>query len=98
MTQSNLIRLTGLWTRRDGEGTRYLSGSVSPSSSLVVLPNRRKRREEEPDFIAYLAPPERGGSPEEPAPKSPQEITLELFGPPALSPDAKRRANENGAK
>lgn len=88
MAESNLIRLTGLWIKEGQDGNRHLSGTVSPSSSLVVLPNQSKRREEDPDFVAYLAPAERTMAPGRPAHKSPQELTLELFGPPALSREA----------
>lgn len=57
----DMIRLTGLWKseKKDGSGT-YLAGSLSPSSRLLILPNKKKAKEAEPDFIAYLSqPPEK---------------------------------------
>lgn len=52
-----LIRLTGLWTQESQAGESYLSGSLSPSSRLLILPNTHKRQEHDPDYVAYLAPP-----------------------------------------
>lgn len=57
---SNLIRLTGLWKQanRNGGGN-YLSGSISASSKLLILPNHKKERDSDPDFIAFMAPQEK---------------------------------------
>jgi len=55
-SDSNLIRLTGLWKGRSKKGTDYLSGSVSPSSKLLIFPNSSKSKESDPDYVAYLAP------------------------------------------
>jgi len=54
-----MIRLTGLWKneKKDGSGA-FLAGSLSPSSRLLIVPNRKKEKEAEPDFIAYLAQPQ----------------------------------------
>jgi len=55
----DMIRLTGLWKteKKDGSGA-YLAGSLSPSSRLLILPNSKKQKEAEPDFIAYLSQPQ----------------------------------------
>jgi hypothetical protein len=52
-TKGNMIRLTGLWEREKG----ILSGGLSPSARLVILPNKIKKNSGDPDFIAYLAAP-----------------------------------------
>ncbi len=56
MTDNNLIRLTGLWKGQTKAGDTMLSGSFSPSSKLIILPNNRKEKESDPDYIAFLAP------------------------------------------
>ena len=55
---SHLIRLTGLWRSESRQGDTFLAGNISPTSKLLILPNNRKQRESDPDWIAYLAPPE----------------------------------------
>lgn len=57
--ESGLVRLTGLWLSKDKAGEKYLSGTVSPSSRLLVLANGHKQKASDPDYIAYLAPAER---------------------------------------
>lgn len=57
--ESSLVRLTGLWLGETKAGDRYLSGTVSPSSKLLILTNRHKQKETDPDYIAYLAPADR---------------------------------------
>jgi hypothetical protein len=62
MQESNLIRLTGLWKAESKNGSNYLSGSISNSSKLIILPNTRKQNASDPDFIAYVAPQEKKDS------------------------------------
>ena len=50
--QGQMIRLTGLWQRGD-----ILSGGLSPSAKLVILPNKHKKSSSDPDAIAYLQAP-----------------------------------------
>ena len=57
--ERSLIRLTGLWVGETKAGDKYLSGTVSPSSKLLILANRHKEKETDPDYIAYLAPQEK---------------------------------------
>ena len=57
--KSSLIRLTGLWKSETKAGETMLSGSFSPSSKLIVLPNSRKQKESDPDYIAFMAPHEK---------------------------------------
>lgn len=48
----NMIRLTGLWDRGG-----ILTGGLSPSAKLVILPNRLKKSSADPDAVAYLQAP-----------------------------------------
>jgi len=50
--QANMIRLTGLWDRGG-----ILTGGLSPSAKLVIMPNKIKRSSSDPDAIAYLQAP-----------------------------------------
>ena len=59
MADSNLVRLTGLWESLSEQGGKYLVGSISPSSRLLIFPNKRKRKDSDPDFVAYIAPQEK---------------------------------------
>jgi hypothetical protein len=56
---SDLIRLTGLWKSQTKAGGSMLSGSLSPTSKLIILPNSRKQKDSEPDYIAFMAPHEK---------------------------------------
>lgn len=53
---SDMIKLTGLWRQESKSGGSYLSGLVSPTSRLLVLPNTHKKDAKEPDYVAFLAP------------------------------------------
>lgn len=59
MQDKQLIRLTGLWKSQAKSGSNYLTGSISASSKLIILPNTQKQKDSDPDFIAYLAPAEK---------------------------------------
>ena len=59
MADSNLVRLTGLWENQSKQGGKYLVGSISPSSRLLIFPNRKKQKDSDPDFVAYIAPQEK---------------------------------------
>lgn len=56
MTDNNLIRLTGLWKTQTKAGETMLSGAVSASSRLLILPNSKKEKPSDPDYVAYMAP------------------------------------------
>lgn len=62
---SNLIRITGLWRSQTKAGDTMLSGNFTPSSKLIILPNTKKQKDTEPDYIAFMAPVEK--KPEQPA-------------------------------
>lgn len=53
---NRMVKLTGLWERENKDGEKRLLGTLSPFCRLVILPNRRKERDEDPDYIAFIAP------------------------------------------
>jgi len=55
---SDKIKLTGLWRSESKAGGTYLSGRISPTSKLLILPNSFKKTEKDPDYIAYITPQE----------------------------------------
>ena len=48
------VKITGLWKQKDKNGNTYLSGSLSPISKVLVMPNTFKKEEREPDYFFYL--------------------------------------------
>ena len=55
MANSNLVKLTGLWKRKSKkDGSQYLSGNLTPTATMIVLPNTHKRTDKEPDYIAFV--------------------------------------------
>ena len=66
----NATKLTGLFERRTKEGETFLAGKLSPFARLLVLKNRYKRNDRDPDYYAFLAPRSRGPRDE---PKEPTE-------------------------
>lgn len=53
---SDKVRIGGLWKEESKSGGRYLSGKLSATSKLLVLPNTYKKTDKDPDYIVYLAP------------------------------------------
>jgi hypothetical protein len=70
MTESNLIRITGLWRSQTKAGDTMLSGNFTPSSKLIILPNSKKQKPTDPDYIAFMAPAEK----KEDSPEKPKSI------------------------
>jgi len=54
-----MIKLTGLWKGKTKKGEPMLSGSISPTSGLLILPNTYKKADKEPDFIAFITEKEK---------------------------------------
>lgn len=54
-----MIRLTGLWKNKAKDGNTFLSGNLNGISSLLVMPNTFKKKENEPDYIVYIKPSEK---------------------------------------
>jgi len=61
----NKVRLTGLWRNESEKGSIYLVGSMSPSSKLLVLENRYKESQGDPDYVAFITKNEKKEEPEE---------------------------------
>jgi len=55
-TMGEMVKLTGLWKQKDKQGNTYLSGSLSPVSKIVVMPNTFKSGEKNPDYFLYVSP------------------------------------------
>ena len=55
----DMIRLTGLWKNKAKDGNTFLSGNLNGISSLLVMPNTFKKKENEPDYIVYIKPSEK---------------------------------------
>jgi len=55
-----MVRLTGLWRGTTKDGGTYLSGSISPSSRLLIFANEEKGDgSKAPDYIVYIVPAEK---------------------------------------
>jgi len=57
---SKMVLLTGLWVGATHDGTRMLSGNLTRSSRVVILPNKQKRKDNEadakkPDYLVFVA-------------------------------------------
>ena len=55
-------RLTGLWKKTNKDGQTFLSGSLG-SARMLVLPNKFKRDEKDPDYTVMLVTPEKKEKP-----------------------------------
>lgn len=56
----DLTKVTGLWKNTDKNGKPYLSGSLTPITNLMVMPNTfKKPGDKAPDFYVYIAPREK---------------------------------------
>ncbi len=56
MANSNLVKLTGLWKRKSKkDGSQYLTGKLTPTATMIVLPNSKKKTDKEPDYIAFVS-------------------------------------------
>ena len=50
-----MVKLTGLWKQKDKQGNTYLSGSLSPVSKIVIMPNTFKEGDKNPDYFLYVS-------------------------------------------
>ena len=48
------VKLTGLWKQKDKNGQTFLSGSLSPISKVLIMPNTFKKAEKDPDYFFYF--------------------------------------------
>ena len=55
--QSDLMKITGLYTGKSKDGKKYLSGNLSYSTRIVIFQNKFKEEgDKNPDMIMYLCP------------------------------------------
>ena len=50
------LRLSGLWIGKTKSGEVYFSGALNGSIKLLVFKNNYKQGDNDPDYVAYLAP------------------------------------------
>jgi hypothetical protein len=56
----DMTKLTGVWKNKDKNGNTYLSGSLTPITNLLIMPNTYKKDgDKAPDYFVYLAPKEK---------------------------------------
>lgn len=56
----DMIKITGVWRNTDKNGNTYLSGSLSPITNLLIMPNTfKKSGDKAPDYFVYIAPKEK---------------------------------------
>ena len=55
MAEKNLLKLCGLWKRKDKEGKAFYSGSLSYSTNLLLFSNSYKKDDDkQPDLLLYI--------------------------------------------
>lgn len=52
---SDLIKLGGLWANKDRDGKTYLTGKLSPTTKILIFPNKFRETENQPTHIMYLS-------------------------------------------
>lgn len=62
---SDLLRLSGLWKNTDKTGKTYLTGHLNAMTEVVILPNTKKVKENEPDYNMFLKAQDKKVRPEE---------------------------------
>ncbi len=51
------VKLTGLWWHESEGAGKFLSGTISKTAALMILPNQNKIGSNSPDFHAFLINP-----------------------------------------
>ena len=59
MAENKMVPFCGLWESKTKSGDRMLSGKVSYSARMVILPNKFKTKDTHPDYQAYMAAADR---------------------------------------
>ncbi len=52
---SDLVPIGGLWKNQDKNGNDYFSGNFTYKTKLLVMTNSYKDKENDPDYIVYIA-------------------------------------------
>jgi hypothetical protein len=59
-----------LWVNKSKDGKQYMSGTLG-DMKIMIFKNDRKEKENQPDYVAYLAPKERKEQQQQEAEESP---------------------------
>lgn len=58
-----ILKVTGLWKSENAEsGKKYLSGKISPTTRILVLPNQFRRNDRDPEFYLCVSEVEKAQS------------------------------------
>lgn len=54
-------KLTGLWKNKDKNGNTFLSGSLTPITNIMIMPNTFKKEDDAkaPDYYMYIGAKEK---------------------------------------
>lgn len=66
MPETGIIRLCGVWLQ-EKNGEKYMSGTLTGSSKLLIFKNKNKKGASDPDWVVCLATKEQ--KPSQPQPK-----------------------------
>ena len=61
---SDLIKIGGLWKNKDKNGNDYFSGNFTYGTKLLVMSNTYKDKDNDPDYMVYIAQKEKKESEE----------------------------------
>ena len=61
---SDLIKVGWLWKNKDKNGNDYFSGNFTYGTKLLVMTNSYKDKENDPDYMVYIAQKEKKESEE----------------------------------
>ena len=61
---SDLIKVGGLWKNKDKNGNDYFSGNFTYGTKLLVMTNSYKDKENDTDYMVYIAQKEKKESEE----------------------------------
>jgi|TARA_B100001964_G_scaffold5097_1_gene5517 hypothetical protein len=56
---SDLLKIGGLWENKDKNDNTYFSGTFTYGVKLLVMKNTFKEKDNEPDYMVYLAKKDR---------------------------------------
>ena len=54
MSFGELVRVGGVWKNKTKSGSSYLAGQLGGYARMVVMPNKDKAKESDPDYIVFV--------------------------------------------
>jgi hypothetical protein len=58
--ESNMVLIGGLWKSQTQAGVNMMSGSLTRTSKIIILPNKKKQPgDKSPDALMFIAPIEK---------------------------------------